>query len=142
MNGPATMIGGAAAVAFGFATTYTAMDFGEVEKPPAIEVRDIRIWSDGSTNYDRETEDGVWLAWSGQIFKADGSLHCRGGGTSQYFDDANPLAAKDVGWLVDASCSEGLTEGMTWVFTWTPLDSDYGIVRYPAEGYGAVLPPA
>lgn len=107
---------------------------------PAITVEEIRIHEDGATFYDRDTKDGAWIAWSGQIFKGDGDLLCRGGGTSQYFDDDNPLGGKDVGWLVSPDCYDGLQVGMKWVFTWTPLDSDYGAVRYPAEGYGVVLP--
>ena len=110
------------------------------ELTPAITVEEIRIHVDGSTFYDRHTKDGAWIAWSGQIFKDNGDLLCRGGGTSQYFDDDNPLGGKDVGWLVSPDCYDGLQVGMKWVFTWTPLDSDYGAVRYPAEGYGVVLP--
>lgn len=107
---------------------------------PAITVKNIRVHADGATFYDRDTKDGAWIAWSGQIFKDNGNLHCRGGGTSQYFDDDNPLGSKDVAWLVAPDCVDGLQEGMTWVFTWTPLNSEYGAVRYPAEGYGVVLP--
>jgi len=107
---------------------------------PAITVSEIRIHENGATFYDRDTKDGAWIAWSGQIFKDNGDLLCRGGGTSQYFDDDNPLGGKDVGWLVSPDCYDGLEEGMKWVFTWTPLNSNYGAVRYPSEGFGVVLP--
>jgi len=138
MNGPVTLLGVAVAASVGFSTMWTAMDLAEPVRPDAIVIRDVRIWADGRTNYDRDTEDGAWIAWSGQIFKPGGELHCRGGGTSQYFDDENPMDKKDVDWLVSAGCSDGLEAGMTWVFTWTPLDSTYAPVRYPATGYGVV----
>lgn len=110
------------------------------DRPPALVVHDISIFADGSTNYDRTPVEGAWIAWSGQIFKQDGTLHCRGGDLFQYFGKDNPRDTKDVNWLVGPDCLDGLEVGMRYVFTWTPLGSDLSPVRYPASGFEAVLP--
>lgn len=139
MYSPFTLAAVVGAPLFGFAVMWTGLDIAEDPAPPAIEVHQIEIWDDESTFYDRKTQEGKWLAWSGQVFSEDlGEVICRGGGTNQYYDDANPLGTKDVSWLVDSGCSGKIAEGQKWVFTWTPLDSDYAPVRYPAEGYGVV----
>ena len=108
---------------------------------PTIKIADIRLYADEAVFYDRDTADGTWIAWSGQVFDEDGGLHCRGGDTNQYFDDGNPLWSKDIAWMIGESCLEGWREGLRYVFTWTPLDSDFAAVRFPEVGYGIVLPP-
>lgn len=136
-----TMGAAAASLAVGFSVSWTAGDIviGDELRPPAISVHEITIRADGSTYYDRTALEGEWIAWSGQIFGEDGSVHCRGGGLSQYFNDGNPLGARDVDWLLGDDCAEGLTEGMRWVFTWVPMDSALGEVRFPPDGYGRVI---
>lgn len=140
MTSPFSALVATIAGLIGFSLTYTALDISDPDGPPAIVVSDIRVWSDETAFYDRRTEDGEWLAWSGQILSPDGTtLICRGGGTSQYFGDGNPLGSKDVNWLVSEDCRGKIEAGQRFVFSWTPLNSDFESVRFPAEGFGTVL---
>lgn len=138
-----TVIGGTAIV--GAATV--AIQTITPDSRPAIAVHDIQIYDDGSTLYDRTPVEGAWMAWSGQIFKEgldvpseNRAIHCRGGDLNQYFNSENPLESKDVDWLVGDDCADGLQAGMTYRFSWTPVDDDFSPVFFPAHGYGVVLP--
>lgn len=130
---------GAVVMLASFAGIGVGDQFDSDKKPPAIDVASVEIWDDETTFYDRRTQDGKWLAWSGQIFSADGdALICRGGDTSQYFNDENPLDTKDVSWLVSPDCAGKLEAGQKFAFTWTPINDDYAPVRFPENGFGTV----
>ena len=134
-----TVIGGAFVVTITtFGIQAIAPEAPSASLPPAININEITIRADGTTVYDREIlAPGVWQAWSGTIFDVDGIVHCRGGDLAQYHGPLPDNTAYDADWLVGDDCS-GLTPGMQFAFTWTPIGPDYAPVRYPETGYGLV----
>lgn len=134
------------AIAVGGATLvfgYAGVGVGYVSKPanprPAVIVNEISISEDGTTTYDRSVIGGGGIvSWSGQIFNADGTEHCSGGSTWNYEGGDLRITDKDADWLVGGDCIDGLEAGMTFLFTYTPVEPQYAPSRYPQTGLGVV----
>lgn len=127
-----------ASAVFGFSVVYTGADIATETSisSPVINVRSIEIYDDGSVYYDRSTEDGEIITWSGQMFRHDGSLECSGFGQVPYYNDENPLDTKDIHWMISPDCNP--KSGMTWAFQWFPANPALDPVRYPETGFGVV----